>query len=530
MPTPSYRDTVRPALIDTNIPSDGSAEAAQSLANSFKQFERTGQEILGGISAEQGRRAGAEAGRTDDPAFRTGMKALTAYGRAYNDTATRSYAIKSEIDADAAATRLELEAGNDPEAFKATFGARRDAVLKEAPPEAREILGEVYDRRMAAGMQRLIGAQGEEMKAQARADVAEGVQRATDRIGQLRASNDPAQHVQAAEEEIKQNMLIDASVNDGTLSATEGGTLKIAASRAITQQTVQYRFRAEMDNPYGDPVGFIERVREANKTSEALPPAEEEKLVTGLLNELQERNALAAAGARDQNTAQKARWALGDNFATNAMVEGRLTSNKISQMLEEDQIDPSVARTLYNELQSGNDRPDDNKERFSVETTLLEHTEQEIGENSKLSWKTRRELIEKRRQLATTWRGTQQAKEGADRIDRALGIVPGSLDSKMLSDVVKKQRETALTAWYDKVDALPEAERQAKSIEVAEQITDQVIRSNNTRKLNGLRRRMEKAKADAGSVDDMGEQQRKDYDAAISRYETQIRALEQQVK
>lgn len=529
MAVQSYRDTVRPALIDTNVPSDGSAEAAESLSRSFKQFERTGQEILGDINAEQGRRAGAEAGRTNDPAFRTGMKSMTAYGRAYNDAATRSYTVQSEIAADEAATRLELEAGNNPDAFRATFGARRDAVLKEAPPEAREILGEVYDRRMAAGMQRLIGAQGAEIHKQHRSDVAEGVQRATDRIGQLRASDDPAQYAQADEEEIKMNMLIDASQRDGTLSAIEAGALKVDVSRAVTQQTVTHRFRAELENPYGDPVGFIERLKDANKKSEALPPDEEEKLVTGLLNELQEKNALVAAGLRGQNTAQKIRWELGDNFATNAMVDGTLTSNKLSQMLKDDEIDPSVARTLYNELQSGNDKPDDERERFSVETTLLEHTEAEIGQNARLSWKTRRELIEKRRQLANTWRNTQQAREGAERIDRALGIPSGGMTA-LLPESVRKQRETALTAWYDKVDALPEAERQAAAINASEEISDQVIRGNNTRKLENLRKRLEDVKQKAGSVDEMDTEQRKKYEADIAKREATIRALEQQVK
>lgn len=532
MAIPSYRDTVRPALIDTNIPSDGSAEAAQSLANSFKQFERAGMDILGGISAERGRREGAEAGRTGDPAFRTGMASTTVYGRAYNDSATRSYAIRSEAAADDAATRLELEAGNDPEAFKTTFGARRDAVLKEAPPEARVILAEVYDRRMAAGVSRLIEAQGLEMKNQARSDVAEGVQRATDRIGQLRASNDPAQYEQAFEEEIKQDMLIDAAVADGTLSATEGGTLKIAASRAVTKQTVSYRFKNELDNPYGDPVGFIQNLKTVNKTSNALPPEEEDKLVAGLLNDLQEHNALIAAGNRNQNTAQQLRWALGDNDATNAMIEGRLTSNKLSQMLEDDEIDPAVARTLYNELQAGNDKPDDERERFSVETTLLEHTEKEIGENARLSWKTRRELIEKRRQLSTTWRGTQQAKEGADRIDRALGIPSGGLNA-LLPDAVKKQRETALTAWYDQVDALPEAERQLKAIETAEKITDQVIRGRKNATLEKARKRLadvQAKRAAVGPLEDMGAEERKQYEADIARRKAEISKLEQEIK
>jgi hypothetical protein len=530
MATPSYRDTIRPSLIDTNIPSSGEAQAAEALARSLKDFERLGTDTIGTIREEQGRREGAEAGRTDDPGFRTGMRSLTAYGRAYNDAATRSYAIQSEAAADEAATRLELEAGNDPEVFKATFGARRDATLKAAPPEARVILSEVYDRRMAAGVQRLIGAQGIEMRNRARTDVAEGMKRSVDRIGQLLASNDPAQHAQADEELVKQSLMIDAAMADGTLSKVEGGALRVDAARAVTAQTVAYRFRAEMDNPYGDPVAFIERLKEMNKTSAALPPDEEEKLVTGLLNELQEKNALAAAGRNAQFAQQKVRWDAGEHTATQLLVDGRLTMNRISQMLEDDQIDPAIARTLRDDLKAGNDRPDDERERFYVETTLLEHTEEEIGQNSQLSWKTRRELIAKRRDLASGWRGTQQAREGAERIDRALGLPPGGALNQMLDLTVRKQRERALTAWYDKVDALPPAERQTKAIELAEEISDDVIRGNTARRLDTMRKRLEAVKTAAGPVEEMGEQQRKDFEADIAKREAAIRALEQQVK
>lgn len=530
MPTPTYREVVRPSLIDTNIPSSGTADAAQSLAQSFKQFERTGAEVLGNLRAEQGRREGAEAGRTNDPAFRTGMASLTAYGRAYNDSATRSYAIQSEAAADEAATRLELEAGNDPEVFKATFGARRDAVLKEAPPEAREILAEVYDRRMAASVSRLIGAQGMEILKQQRSDVAEGVARSTDRIGQLLSSDDPAQHALADEELIKQNMLIDAAVNDRTISATEGSVLKVDASRRVTEQTVSYRFRAEMENPYGDPVAFIERLKEANKTSEALPPEEEQKLVTSLLNELQEKNALTAAGLRATDTAQKVRWELGNRQASLQLVTGTLTANKISKLLEDDAIDPNRATALYNDLQAGNDRPDDEREHTYVNATLLEYTEQEILENQKLSWKTRRELVEKRRQQADGWRGTQQAREGSDRIDRALGIVPGAIENGTLSREERTQRERALTSWYDTVDALPPAERQAKAIETAENIADDVIRGNTAKKIANLKRQLQNNIRDAGPVEAMGEEEKAKFDQNVADKEKRIRELEQRLK
>jgi hypothetical protein len=529
MAVQSYRDRVRPSLIDTSIPSNGKSQTAQQLSAVLKDFELQGRQVLTDISTEQGRREGAEAGRTDHPGFRTGMASLTAYGRAFNDASTRSFAIKTEADADENANRLEAAAGTDPEKFRLTFGARRDAAIKNAPEEARAVLAEIYDRRMAGGVQRLQLAQQGQIREQARADVSEGIVRSTDRLAQLRASNDPALFEQANEEEIKVDMLIEAAVNDGTLSAVEGAALRVDSTRRATQQVAMYRFKNELDNPYGDPVSFIENLRNVNKTSNALPPDEEEKLLNSMMQELQEHNALARARVSASDLEQKQRWETGDRVATNAMLEGRLTANRLSQMIEDDELDPSVARTLYNELQSGGgDKPDDTQERFRVETTLLKQSEEDIARNTKLSWKTRRELTLKLREEMNGWKGTQQAKEAADRIDRALNIPPGMNPKAMTPEELQK-RDRALTEWYGVVDTLPPDERQAKAIEMAEQTINKVIRSDAAKKAAKISTNIAKLQADLASGK-FDEAETKDAEKALARQQALLRVEEAKAK
>ncbi len=522
MAAPTYRDAVRPSLIDTSIPSNGRANAAQQLASAFKDFELAGRGVLTDLATEKGRREGAEMGRTDHPGFRTGGAALTAYGRAFNDAATRSFAIKTEADADEAAMRLENEAGSDPEIFRKAFGARRDETIKAAPPEARAVLAEIYDRRMASGVQRLLGAQQVQLREQAKTDVVEGVMRGTDRLAQLRASNDPALYEQAAEEEIKLDMLIDAAVRDGTYSAVEGAALRVESTRRATQQVAMYRFKDELENPYGDPVAFIENLREINKTSNALPPDEEEKLLDGMFRELQQYNALQSAKLRDSNNEQKLRWETGDRVATGLMLKGNLSMSRLSQMVDDDELDPAVARTLYNELQGGSDRPDDTAERFRVETTLLDQTEDDIAKNSQLSWKTRSELVLKRREEMNGWKGTQQAREGTERIDRALRLPPG-VNPQFLGKEELKKRERALTEWYGIVDALPPAERQSKAIEVAEDVINKVIRSDADRKAANLSKRLAELRAAMVSMDD---EEKKQAEKDIASLEVRLRTAE----
>ncbi len=529
MATPTYRDVVQPSLIDTSIPSNGRVEAAEALAQTFADFARTGAGLVGDLRAEQGRREGAEAGRTNDPAFRTGMAGLTAYGQAYNDTAMRSYAIKSEIAADEAAAKLELESGNKPEHFRATFGARRDEILKEAPEMARPILGEIYDRRMAASMERIITKQHMEIKQQARTDVAEGLMRSTDRLAQLRASDNPAFQEQAEEEQIKIDLLIDGAMRDGTLSQIEGSALKVDSARRATQQTVLYRFRNELDNPYGSPVDFIGRLMKANKKSEALPPQEEEQLVNSLLQELHERNSLASMAQNRSDDARQQRWMEGNRTASKLLLDGRLSSSTLSRMVADDELDPNRATALQNDLEAGGgDRPDDARERFRVQTNLMSYTEEEIAENGSLSWQSRRELIEKRRDEESGWRGTQAGREASDRIDRALKILPG-VNPASLSEEELEKRDRAMTHWYNAVESMPDDKRAAQIIPLAEETIRTIIRDEATATASEFRLRIQQLEAEIAKGE-MDEEEVKTAQRRLDRYKNNLREAEAKTK
>lgn len=508
------------------------------MANVFKQFEAQASDRLGLLRSQQGAEEGAEAGEemaaapadgASAPTLRKGIRATTAYGRAYNNAALRSYVIKAEADAEETAARLEVDSGTDPERFRATFGKVRDEIMKTAEPGLRGALGEVYARRLGAGLQRIEFARAREVRAEQRATTSEGIGRAVDRIGQLRATDDPAAFAEAEEEEVKLNLLIDGAMADGTLSRTEGEALHLDAARGIVKKTVVARFAREFDSPYGDPVGFIERLREANKNSEALPPEEEAKLQDELLAELRERNALRNARESAATDSLRLRYLEGDRTATAALLNGTLTQRQLLQMVESNNLDPSDARTLLNELQTGSTAKSDPRELFSVETNLLSIEEKDIATNRALSWADRSRLINKRRDEAAGWKGTQQAKEGADRIDRALGLVPG-MSTKTLGDEEARQRDTALTEWYQLVDALPPEERQFKAIEFAEQITTRVIRNAARNEVEAVKGRILRLKETYGDPEKLSGKKRKEFDDELRRQETRLREAEQKAK
>jgi hypothetical protein len=557
-----YRDLAGLELVDTTPLETGDSEAAAALARSFKAFEGVGLDIVGDVRAEQGAQEGAQraadfakveeyrkrvrSGQQLTPEekkdfsellakgagkpieFRAGLRAQTAYGQAYNNAAMRGYAIKSEGDAEDTAARLEVEAQNDPDKFATLFGAARDEALKQAPKEARATLATIYGRRMNASVARLTQARAVEQNKIARSDLAEGLERGIDRAANLHVADDPASYELAVEEEAKLQLAIDGAVNDGTISAAEGLSLHKTTGRQLTAATISARFRKELDSPHGDPVGFIEKLRKENRTNEALDPSEEEALIDKLVSDLREHNALMSAQLSESNAMLKARYEQGNRDATAALFSGELTVGKLRDMVQRQQLDPDRATTLANELQQGDTKVDDSKEAFHVRTNLLSLSEEEIANNTKLSWKTRAELIEKRRQESETWKGTQAAREAEARIDRALGIAPGTMRAGLSAEEAEA-RDNALTQWYSAVDALPPNERQAAVLSTAQDVIKRVIRNNKSSEAQTWRDAKARAMADVeskGGIGALGAKARKKYEEKIANYDRQIAAAE----
>ncbi len=526
MPT-TYRQLERPAQIDTSRFESGASAAAASLSRTLSGFADAGFGYAAEQSAKQGAAAGLQAAMTGKAPVR-GLGTLTAYGKAYNNAALRSYAIKSEADADATAARLEVDAGNDPEKFKATFGAAMRGTLKEVPQEAAAVVQEAYQRRLSAGVTRLTGAQAVEQRNESRTDTSEGIARGTDRIAQLRASDNEADQIQADEEEVKLQLLIDGAELDGTLSKTEALSARLDSQRSVIKQTVSARFRQELENPYGNPVKFIQRLRDANKQNEALDPQEEAKLVDTLIADMQEQNALDASAARDRQSEIKARLEQGDRKATALLLSGQLNRRAILDMVNSQDLEPSVGRTLLNELENPAVPKDDPKVAFSARVNLLDYQESDLATLQGLTYQTRSELILKRREEVNGWKGTQAAREAKDRIDRALGIPEGAGLSGLLTGPKLTERELALSQFYDEIDALPPAERQSAVLRISGEVITRVIRNGAVKKLDSQRQAKARYIERAGDPAEMGAEKLKQYKNTIARYDGQILEYERQ--
>jgi hypothetical protein len=320
-----------------------------------------------------------------------------------------------------------------------------------------------------------------------------------------------------------------AAIGDGTLSESEGRVVRQQAQYGIVSATVRQRFQNEINDPYGDPVGFIEELKEMNRTAEVLPPEEEVELENELLAELRDRNSLRSLRESQATAAAQARYEAGDRLATTGLLAGELTQRDLLQMIANDEITPQVARTLLNELQASATRPAKSNQEtlFHFKTNLLSYTEEEIASERGLTWEDRSALILTRRDEATGWKSTQAAKEAFDRIDRALGIVPGT-PVRLLEESELRARDNAFTELYNRIDILPPEEREAALLNASGEVVRDVIRNNASVELERTVRTLEQYKDRMGDPNGLNDRERRRYDVEVQRLEGRITELEQQ--
>lgn len=519
-----YRQLQAPVELNTSLPDNGSAAASEALANTLIKFRDTAASAGKTIAADIGAKQGALAGASGNPTEQNGLWKLTAYGQAYNNAAMRSYTIKAQADAEDTAARLQVEAGTDVGKFQAGFTAARDATIKAAPPEAKAVLMDVYTQYMGQSVARIATARGMELRDQARTDTSEGIARLTEQAGNLLAQDDPVSHQQAEEAQVKLGLMIDGAQKDGTLSDVEAAALHTDAHHKITMQTVVARFEKELDNPYGDPIEFLDRLHKYNETDQQLLPDEKVKLEAQLYTTLAHKNSLNSQLDEAARHAQAAKYEAGDRAATEDLLSGSLTQPKLLDMVRKQDLKPEIARTLLNTLNAGDPGVDDSRAVMNVETDLLHYSEEDIRSNSGLKFSTRTRLILKRREQVDGWQSTQDAKEAEARIDRSLNIIPGTIMAT-LDEATATQRYRARTQFYNVMAGIDPAQRQAMAIPTAESVIREFVTQKASTDANDMRR-IRASYVKAHPMDSMSSDGKKAYEAQLARYDANIRDLE----
>jgi len=194
-----------------------------------------------------------------------------------------------------------------------------------------------------------------------------------------------------------------------------------------------------------------------------------------MLGMMQKSHAIDDSERKQQDAERKARWRDGARKIATLDLEGALIVEHLQDMVEKDQIDPKVANSYKKNAFLEGPEFSDQIAINEVKADILATSEFDIQTDPRISRIDRDKLIEERRGIEedkANWRGTQNGREGARRINQAFGIIKG-VDTRISKE--KAQRAgMVLTRYFNEVEALPLEERELRTIEISDKLVKEV--------------------------------------------------------
>lgn len=493
----------------------GQAQVLGTLGDRLRQFRSTAQSFLEPAIVRKASEAGQASGATGKPAFNSDF---TIYGRAFNDAAMRSYVLTQYGDIQANVASLEENAGTDFTKFQATAKGYREGMLKNVDPRARSTVAGIVDDGLAEAAGRVGRLAAVEAKANVKADLGQGLNALKDDISRRLASGDPEQVAKGYGLMKTYQAAVESAIKDGTLSEREGKALVTEHLKEAIGQIAAGNLEREMAKPDGDPIGAVEGALKEPDLSDD----ERLKLAGDLIGRLNLHQAMVRERAMLDEATLKANADKMDRQATLDLLDGRLTTKKLRDYTEAG-LDPSRATSLQNELTSG-DTTSDDKEEYRVESNILDFTESDIENDSKLAWGTRRRLLEKRRQLSNGWQDSNAMQEARRRIDSELGIVPGTM--QLIDEEKGRRRGRALTELYRRLNATDASQRDVQAIPMAESVIKDVLRGQASQDAERWQKRLKDL--EGKDTSGMGKYELETHQKALERARQQLEAARKQ--
>jgi hypothetical protein len=478
---PDYRQLQNPAQVRTDLPSSGAAERAAELGRVFKEFSSEASSVSDTLSSQAGSIAGAATGATGHPQYRTGLQRFSTYSIAFNNAATGAYAIQAKAQADDDAARLRIQANNDPAHFAATYSAVRDAVVKNAPPQAQAELTALYNERLAAGLQAISADQAAEIKQTQKATYDMGVQRQTSRVAILQGSDDPNDQLKALDEQVQLTQIIEGGVKAGLYSPAEAQAMHISSARAITEQVFSTQVDRELAKPGGDPMTLLERFRQAHidnsqdtSTPQILSEPEFQKLMQDAKAKIQTQRLIEAYSKQQGKTAEQVKFDEGDQKYTEMFLRNQLTPKAIADAVRSGDIRPERATALNSALANGPAGAGNAALYFRLHNDphVLDMAPTDVaayvgpgGLNGKQADTLSQDIARRN----GTWESTQQTKDAKNAIALALKI-PAGTPSMALSDEQRKAQAEANQEFVTKMNALEPSQRAGSAMSVAQEV------------------------------------------------------------
>jgi hypothetical protein len=130
-----YRQHIGPERVQVGLPDSGGVDLATQLSRAAKEVAGAAYSTGAALVEQQGIEQGQQAGLTGTPDPRTGMSALTPFGRGYNSAAEAAYSAKIQTDIQTTIERLALDREADPAGLQFAIDSY-GAAIHDSVPEA----------------------------------------------------------------------------------------------------------------------------------------------------------------------------------------------------------------------------------------------------------------------------------------------------------------------------------------------------------------------------------------------------------
>jgi len=188
------------------------------------------------------------------------------------------------------------------------------------------------------------------------------------------------------------------------------------------------------------------------------------------------------------------------NDFNDQLISGTLDMQTVDTALQEGKINLSTHDTYMKKINQKGPAFDNQQKVFSVETHLLDYTEDEIMNAPDITYQTKSDLIQKRRSSVEdtgNWLSTQSGREASRRIKTTFNIVEGTMMSNFdFNNQNMKDYDRLSKKFYAEVEALPIEQRASKSITIADKLITEYNNNKEKEKQQRIQSIEYKKKAD----------------------------------
>ncbi len=334
----------------------------------------------------------------------------------------------------------------------------------------------------------------------------------------------------ATEAQLKAIELTNSLEVAGLLNPKSAEIQRNNITRDIEDQIIYGAFARDMKKGKG--LQYITRFNKLKALGDR-DPDYRKKMSDKMVGMIKESHAIDAADRKAADAARKELWRNGERVVANLDLEGALTIEHLQDMVEKEEIDPKVAAKYKKAATLDGPEFSDQIAINEIKADILAISEFDIQTDPRISRVDRDLLVEERRTIEedkANWRGTQNGREGARRINQAFGIIKG-VDTRISKE--KAQRAgMVLTRYFNEVEGLPLEEREVKTVEIADRLVKEVNNEIFVTDLEKAKDRLSKAPYQTEEqikAAELGSEEEKTQIIQLNRKLRRIERLERQI-